>query len=908
MKERNVGLVVAWLLAIATAWAGPIDENRARQIAADFMAGHTRQQTTMRKVRKAPTLTPAGDGTAAYYVFNASQGGYVIVAGDDRAPAVLGYSYAGTFADDDVPEAMQAMLDAFAEQITALDAGAQAAELPAEGTAIPPLVEAQWSQNQPFNTLLPLIPSTGKRAVVGCVATALAQVMRYWQWPAQPSRPLPAYTSETLKIEMPELPVTDFAWTLMQDNYEKTDATTDAALAAATLSLYCDQALQMDFMASSSGAVASNIPHYGAKYFDYDAGAHMVSRGNYSTQGWADLLLSELAAGRPVIYSASKHDGGHAFICDGYDGNGLFHINWGWNGSSDGYFLLNVLDPDQQGTGSAGGDYGYIMSQGAIVGFQPNRGGHDVFEFTAVDVRLNRFNGTRETTADPFKITVSAKFFNYTSDTINVRYGWGLFENGEMIERIASSYNLGLAPDRHMSQKERELSVGIGRTSGTYGIMPMYSEYGQDNWRPCVGADRNFIEVTIDGNQCQVIGHGTAAAYDYAINEIGFSGTMHKGRPVNMDVNLTNTGLMDNAMLYMFVDGKFSAAGYVGLAPGETGDIRYSFLTNTAGTYSLTWSWNSDGSNPIATRDITITEMPAAQLTGTVQVQNVTDANNKIITSDRFCAVLTITNNGTTAYDEDITARLYKHTDGNSGTVIQEISHRLTLAPGQSTTLQFDLTDVNSSWKYFAFFYYYSEGTMMRFVTTPFYTINVPKIPADLSASDANILNLAEDEAGNEVIDSEKFSYELTITNNGTRTYTDYITAKLSEKSGDEQSTQVQTINQYLTLGPGQRTTLRLEFDNVADGHKYYANTYFHSLGQEKHLGQTREITIVFPVMPGDVNGDSVITIADVTALVNIILGKGEPASSSLKAADVNKDGGVTIADVTALVNIILGK
>ena len=364
------------LLAITTTWAAPVNENQARSIAVNFMANHSMRSTSLRMAHKAPMVKTAGADNAAYYVFTGNRGGYVIVAGDDRVPAVLGYSDKGTFDSQDVPEAMQYLLEGYAAQIEALEQGVKAAPQLTSGPAIAPLLKAQWSQNNPFNILLPYIPS-GKHAYVGCVGTAMAQVMHYWKWPARPTCNIPAYTSEyqytneTLTYYMPELPVTDFDWEAMQNTYQTTDTASAAALAAATLCLYCDQAVQMTFKKASSGASTSSIPGFAAAYFDYDAGAHMESRVGYTTQGWADLLYSEVASGRPVIYSGSKKSGGHAFICDGYDGQGMFHINWGWNGQSNGYFLLNVLNPDEQGTGSADGAYGYIMSQGAIVGFQP---------------------------------------------------------------------------------------------------------------------------------------------------------------------------------------------------------------------------------------------------------------------------------------------------------------------------------------------------------------------------------------------------------------------------------------------------------------------------------------------------------------------------------------------------------
>ena len=731
------------LAVMTTAWAESINENQARAIASQFMAGRSLPSTGLKMARKAPRMTaPTASSTASYYVFNAPTRGYVIVAGDDRAPAVLGYSDQGTFDSQDVPEALQDLLESYAAQIEALDQGATAAPRLITGSAIAPLVTATWSQNNPFNILLPYLPD-GSHAHVGCVATAMAQVMYYWQWPARPTRPIPAYTStytsanQTLSFDMPELPVTDFNWPAMQDTYLTSDTASTAALAAATLSLYCAQSLEMNFKPSSSGAVSSHIPCRAATYFDYDPSAHMVSRSNYTAQGWAELLYTELAAGRPVIYSGRKASGGHSFICDGYDGNGLYHFNWGWNSSSNGYFLLNVLNPDQQGTGSASGTYGYILGQGAIVGFQPNKGGSHIFELTATDVTLNSYTGTRSYTNDPFMAVVSGNLHNYTSDTLDVRFGWGLFKDGEMVKRLASSYNHTLRPGVHQVYNNKELEFGENMTSGTYRIMPMFAEYGTDNWRPCAGADRNYIEVTITGNQCSFTGQGSLSTRNYTVNDITVSGTLHNGRTADISLTMTNNGTSRNDELYMFANGTLVSAGYLNLERGETADVPFKFMPTTAGNYTLTWSWNDNGSNPIYSHQLTITAMPAANLSASVQVLNVTDNEHMIVTGKAFSIELTVTNNGSSTYDEDISAKLYKNIYDNTGSGIQGLNQRVTLEPGETKTLRFDLDNVINGWRYFANTLYYSEGKAVSLARTSIYTIALPE-PQEQHLGDMN--------------------------------------------------------------------------------------------------------------------------------------------------------------------------
>ena len=730
-------LVVCLAIGSSTAWAETVTEGQARSIAEGFMSSHQMASSNLRLVQKRHSLNaPSTSERAAYYVFNGAKdhSGYVIVAGDDRAPAVLGYSDNGTFDVQNIPEAMQELLDSYAEQIEALNQGEQVDQLASPGPAIGPLMTSTWSQKSPYNHLLPFV--NGSRAVVGCAATAMAQVMYYWKWPARPTTSIPAYTTESFSIYMPELEPIDFNWDAMQDSYLTSDTLSEASLAAATLSLYCAQALQMNFQDGSSGATTSRAPLWLSTYFGYKASAHSVWRFNYTTDEWADLLYQELTASRPVIFSASKKSGGHAFICDGYNGEGLFHINWGWNGQSNGYFLLNVLNPDLQGTGSASGVYGYIYNQAAIVGIEPGEG-DNVFALTSTNVVLNDASTTRSGTNYDFRMNVSGYFRNLTSQILSVSYGWGFYQGETLLKVLYSANGSSLKPGSYYNSKEKILSFGSDITSGTYRIVPIYSEYAAGNWRPCIGADRNSFEIVISGNTCSITPHGNISEPNYTVNDITMEGSMNNGRPVDINVNLTNNGELSARLLYMFANGTFKAAGMVDLDNGETDDIAFRLMPDDAGEYTLTWSWNDDGSNPIATRTITINQMPKAKLVGTVDVLNVTDETNRIVTSDKFSVLLTVTNDSTETYNEEISFKLFKNTYGNTGTSVQGLNIPIVLEPGETKTVQVDFDNVVNGWKYFVNAYYYTAGIQTKIKGTQFHTIIFPEVP-DVDPGDVN--------------------------------------------------------------------------------------------------------------------------------------------------------------------------
>ena len=737
---RTLLLLMLSLMATSTAWAEFINESQARAIASRFMAERAMPSTGLKMTHKASRLGTASGEKAAYYVFNGNTG-YVIVAGDDRAPAILGYSERCSFDAQQVPEALQHLLDGYAAQIEDLASGAKSAPVYRAGSSISPLVTAEWSQNAPYNSLLPVM-SNGERAVVGCVGTALAQVMYYWQCPARPTKVIPAYTSSTYGITMPELPVVDFGWNVMQDTYLSNDLTSDGAVAAATLSLYCDQALQMDFLLGVSSGRSFRIPELISTYFGYKSSAHIESRENYSTEGWNDLLYAELAAGRPVIYSGDKRTGGHAFICDGYDGNGMFHINWGWNGASNGYFLLDILDPDLQGTASSNSYEPYVFTQSAIVGIEPGNGGGAVKEVTAANFFLEGSTTIRKANNGQFSVTISDRFYNYTSQSFPVYLGWGLFDGDSIVEEIETGFAGDMEPGYYMYVESEELKFGSSIRLGTYTIKPVYSLDGE-NWTPCVGSDRNYIEVEFYYNSCTITGHGTSAEMDYLVNYVQLKGTMHPRRPIHVKVNMTNMGESTNNILNMYVDFIYRGSAFVGLEKDERDDVQFTFVVTEPGSHRVSFSWEN-GDRDIAYQYFTVNPMPSATLSGTIKTLNVADAVGSIINSDKFSVQLTVLNTGSTPYDEDITVNLYKNMYGSSGTLVQAMSQRVMIEPGQTQVVTFDLDNVMDGWRYFVTSGYYSNAEYVSLAGTSFYTVVFPPKPVKGDVNNDREVNIAD--------------------------------------------------------------------------------------------------------------------------------------------------------------------
>lgn len=738
MNRIRILLFLFCFAAVSTAWAATVSERQARATATRFMASHAMPSANLTTAHKAPLKASATTSSdqAAFYVFNASAGhGYVIVAGDDRVPAVLGYSDTGTFDAQDVPAAMQEWLDGYAAQIEAIALGAKPEERSTSREAIAPMLNVNWGQGLPYNVLLPHINgSSNDHAYVGCVAVAMAQVMSYWQYPARTTKIIPSYTSypgRTYEVSMPALTPMDFDWENMQNTYYTNDSTSTECLAVANLMRYSTSALQSSFNLTATNSYTRKIPETLIEFFGYKNSAHYIYRENFSTEGWEETIYAELAAGRPVAYGGNKQSAGHAFVCDGYDGEGRFHINWGWNGKSNGYFLLNLLNPSAEGIGSAAGAYGYVKGQGAAVGIMPADGTDGEAAFSFEDLTINSTNTTRSAASSNFSVTVSGKFINKTNVTSQFRQGWGLYNSdGELVDVLFIRYTTSaLAHDESVSVSSRALNFGADITSGTYRILPIYSIYPSEDYKPCIGSDVNYIEVTFGGTySCSIKGYGTAGSTTkYTVNSCTTEGTLNHGKPVLVNLNLKNAGTSSNDLVYMFVDGTFNAMGLANIAAGESGDVVYRFTPATAGNKTLSFSLNEDGTSPFYTHRVSIATMPSATLDVSYRIQGITDEDNRIITADHYSIIVDVTNTGSTTYDEDFSVRLYRinNSDTNVGTELQNQTQHLLLAAGESTSLQFDFDhDLVDGWRYFCYLYYYSNGETVG-SGTRWYTLNL---------------------------------------------------------------------------------------------------------------------------------------------------------------------------------------
>lgn len=378
------------LLSTGYSGAGPVSEAQALEKARQFMKGKTFVQAQVLK-----RLNGTSDGNREpLFVFNAREGGYVIISGDDRVPDVIGYSNTGSINLNNLPPTMLGWLEEYARLIRSLEASPAVPPQDSRTsspsrTAIYPLVTSKWKQSAPYNKMCP--NSIGKelsgdgstdddRCITGCVATAMAQLMYYWKWP-ESCPALESYSSGLMRVK--SLPAVRFSWHKMKDSYSSAE-TGEPSDAVAGLMRYCGQAVKMKYGTSSSAAAISRQTL--TDVFQYSYSTRKIQRDNYDDKEWEDIIYRELSEHRPVIYSCHSKNFGHDFLIDGYDGKGRFHFNWGWGDLSDNYFLLTVSGKSASGSEAESREDGDFLTQEVWIGINPHREGEpDIYASVSGD-------------------------------------------------------------------------------------------------------------------------------------------------------------------------------------------------------------------------------------------------------------------------------------------------------------------------------------------------------------------------------------------------------------------------------------------------------------------------------------------------------------------------------------------
>ena len=513
MKRLYLLSMLIMLFVSTSALASPRTFSQAKAIA-ERKAALLGIKIDKKAAAKAPSMN-GGTTTAVspYYVFPFGENkGFAIVSGDDDMPEIVGYADHGTYDANNMPAAMAAFLNNYRATIEAMKQGnasaikniAEAKALHANNTrattAVSPLLgDIKWNQSEPYNNMCPKYDDTNLSAT-GCVATAMAQVMMYWKYPNELKADIQGYKTSTHELTVAgELKGQKYDWENMLPSYYSGNYNQTQADAVAKLMLHCGKAVSMDY-GEESGAIVT--PGHLAKYFGYDSDLMLdLSRTCFTLAEWTAIIDKELQAKRPILYSGRTTNGGHQFVCDGSDGNGLYHINWGWGGYQDGYFDITILNPGQGGIGAGNVTDGYNRGCDMIIGIQPDNGKVDepLAEIPFITVFESDYNGhatsieltkpTRQSATEMFSIKIKEWMTNLTYNGFNGKFGYGISDGNGGYQLISEAEDI---PIEGVDENGGGTSIGTTyiidyafAPNKTYTIYAIYSTDNGKTWKKC---------------------------------------------------------------------------------------------------------------------------------------------------------------------------------------------------------------------------------------------------------------------------------------------------------------------------------------------------------------------------------------------------------------------------------------
>lgn len=631
MLPMKVALIALFVMSVATADARDVEQ--AKQAAMQQMKKYAAKKAN----RKGGTVVAVDpqlvfskakrSSDAYYYVFSAGKDlGFTVVSGDDRLPAIVGYTESGEFDAENMPEGLAAYMEQYQNFVdNATDAQineVKAFKAMAKHEAMAPLMQEKWDQGEPYNNLCPNLSyyspagSTNvvtKKTVTGCVATAIAQILHYWKCPDLTSnidsytltRKINGYTNTITTEDVAVGETYDYA---NMPNVYKGSETTEQINAVAKLMQHVGYSVKMNYgLAQTGGSGASASAETFTKYWGMDKElVQQLGRSSYNISQWDKILYKEIAAQRPVYYSGASTGGGHAFVIHGYD-DGLYYVNWGWGGQSDGYFDITILNPNNtSGAGASSSKDGYSMGNSMIIGIQPdNENVDDVATavFTAKTLNVSNLNVVDG------NVTATASFTVINFNTVeNTRYvSVGYMDDEGNICNVATPVSISITEGTESSgwPGDGNCTISFPCKDGNYKLCLIESK-DQKAWALCPQLVKDFapVYVKVQGGSASIYTPSTSLS---AVAKLDSESGGYAGMSNTINITVTNTGNMeyyDKVSVYVGTTKPAKATYATGItAPaGESSIFNFAYTPEAAGTYTV-WILDKDD-NEIGTSNI----------------------------------------------------------------------------------------------------------------------------------------------------------------------------------------------------------------------------------------------------------------------------------------------------------------
>ena len=516
--RRFTTLLLSSLLLVTTVFANPIDPEKASKIAQGFWNYNLRQAKQESLILQSPAkMAKAGsrinikESDPQFYIYTPTDSkGFIIVSGDDKLAPIVGYS-TETFGEySEMPAALVEWLNEYSQYVDDVRAGkvtpAQRSTK-AGKSAVAPMLQTTWDQSAPYNNMCPEV--NGQKTPTGCTATAMAQIMKFHEWPRKPSANITWKNNITGEEEHINTSSHIYSWDKMLPNY-RDSYTDEEAKAVALLMVDVGKAIQSSYSPSGTGSSAVYASYALVNTFDYSPDATVINRSEYTEEEYISIIRENLEARQPLLYTghSQSYGSGHAFVCDGIDENDLLHIDWGWSGAFNGYFDMTYMSPE--GTGIGGGDGRYNVSQAVIAYIHPRGKDEPDTAGTPVVYIMDVVDATAsENPATLLEQTVkydnngvattrfAAGLLNWSHSSINMTMYIGVEKDGKInAEKIGNPkvtpFNGDLGYYIYLTASKNQQDEDY-LEKGTYKVKVCYSDDNGENIYVARGADNGLI-------------------------------------------------------------------------------------------------------------------------------------------------------------------------------------------------------------------------------------------------------------------------------------------------------------------------------------------------------------------------------------------------------------------------------
>ena len=479
---------------------------------------------------------------------------------------LVGYAENGFFDAENVPPQMQLWLDGYAEYVAAVQSGkAKARKIllsDSPSVVVEPLVSTKWNQDAPFNNFAPEYTDDNnntQRCATGCAATAMAQIMKFHNWPEQGVGHY-SYEHQSFGTISSDFSEHVYDWTNMIDRYNNGEYSNVQADAVALLMKDCGVSLNMNYGPVSGASIYSYTPAF-KNYFRYSS--RTVNRSGCETAEFTRIITDELQEGRPIIYCGTGEDGGHAFVVDGYDTNYFLHVNWGWGGYSDGYFDMNYMDP--AGLGIGGGSGAFKWNQGIVLA-RPLKDGVEPYEFIQQlcfvlfnDVQGGIFCKQEMPANKGDDVTILLRnTANLSGESFFGSLNVGVFDDSGALVTMGNEERLENNNGEVLEfQSGRLYSVDLPMTLNTAGIadgnyiVRAMSKANGNVWRKFASTD--CLNMTVADGKVSLV----SPTPNISLTGIGsYNGNVYKGNPFSVNITIHNGSSIpaDGSILFKVTD------------------------------------------------------------------------------------------------------------------------------------------------------------------------------------------------------------------------------------------------------------------------------------------------------------------------------------------------------------------